>query len=190
MRWNLSRTLASGSTPACGTARRIRGRRSSGSSARCVSVFQEHSTAITRDLFLLPQWSRISGGRPFVIKGVQCAADALQAYEVGCQGIVVTNHAGRQVDGAVGSLEVLPEIVEAVGDSTLWFLVRTCVITDLYGRDDDPVRLRHPHGCGRVQGDCARRACRNGRSAVCMGDVARRRRGLSACYQKSSGGEY
>ncbi|TFY77559.1 hypothetical protein EWM64_g6455 [Hericium alpestre] len=61
-------------------------------------------------------WKRISGGRPFVIKGIQSAEDALKAYEVGCEGIVVTNHAGRQVDGAVGSLEVLPEIVAAVGD--------------------------------------------------------------------------
>jgi isopentenyl diphosphate isomerase/L-lactate dehydrogenase-like FMN-dependent dehydrogenase len=38
---------------------------------------------------------------------------------LGCEGIVVTNHAGRQVDGAIGSLEVLPEIVAAVGDSML-----------------------------------------------------------------------
>ena len=53
-----------------------------------------------------------------MIKGVQCAADATKALEHGCDGIVVTNHAGRQVDGAVGSLEVLPEIVEAVGDGT------------------------------------------------------------------------
>lgn len=62
------------------------------------------------------QWKKISGGRPFVVKGIQCAADAKKALEIGCDGIVVTNHAGRQVDGAVGSLEVLPEIVEAVGD--------------------------------------------------------------------------
>ncbi|KAI0058998.1 FMN-dependent alpha-hydroxy acid dehydrogenase [Artomyces pyxidatus] len=66
--------------------------------------------------WLIKEWKRISGGRPFVIKGIQCAEDALKALEVGCEGIVVTNHAGRQVDGAVGSLEVLPEIVEAVGD--------------------------------------------------------------------------
>ncbi|KAK7028160.1 hypothetical protein VNI00_014975 [Paramarasmius palmivorus] len=49
-------------------------------------------------------------------KGIQSAQDALKAYEIGCEGIIVTNHAGRQVDGAVGSLEVLPEIVEAVED--------------------------------------------------------------------------
>ncbi|KZV59571.1 L-lactate dehydrogenase [Peniophora sp. CONT] len=66
--------------------------------------------------WVIEQWKRITGGRPFVIKGVQSAADARRALEVGCEGIVVTNHAGRQVDGAVGSLEVLPEIVEAVGD--------------------------------------------------------------------------
>lgn len=52
-----------------------------------------------------------------MLKGIQNVEDALKAYEVGCEGIVVTNHAGRQVDGAVGSLEVLPEIAEAVGDS-------------------------------------------------------------------------
>ncbi|THU80942.1 FMN-dependent alpha-hydroxy acid dehydrogenase [Dendrothele bispora CBS 962.96] len=66
--------------------------------------------------WLIEQWKRISNGRPFVLKGIQSAEDAIKAYEVGCEGIVVTNHAGRQVDGAVGSLEVLPEIVEAVGD--------------------------------------------------------------------------
>ncbi|KAL6309408.1 L-lactate dehydrogenase [Sparassis latifolia] len=66
--------------------------------------------------WLIGEWNRISGGRPFVLKGIQNAADAQRALDVGCAGIVVTNHAGRQVDGAVGSLEVLPEIVEAVGD--------------------------------------------------------------------------
>ena len=66
-----------------------------------------------------------------MIKGIQCAADARKALEVGCQGIVVTNHAGRQVDGAVGSLEVLPEIVEAVGDSALLSLplLARCMLT-------------------------------------------------------------
>ncbi|PSR75677.1 hypothetical protein PHLCEN_2v8968 [Hermanssonia centrifuga] len=77
-----------------------------------------HGKAHTWDKikWLIGEWNRISGGRPFVIKGIQNVADALKAYEVGCAGIVVTNHAGRQVDGAVGSLEVLPEISQAVGD--------------------------------------------------------------------------
>ena len=67
--------------------------------------------------WLISQWKKISNGRPFVIKGIQTVADARRALEIGCEGIVVTNHAGRQVDGAVASLDALPEIAEAVGDS-------------------------------------------------------------------------
>ena len=67
--------------------------------------------------WLIGEWKKISDGRPFVLKGIQSVADARRALEIGCDGIVVTNHAGRQVDGAVGSLDVLPEIAEAVGDS-------------------------------------------------------------------------
>lgn len=62
------------------------------------------------------QWRRISGNKPFLMKGIQSAADAKKALEIGCEGVVCSNHAGRQSDGAVGSLEVLPEIVAAVGD--------------------------------------------------------------------------
>ncbi|THH12982.1 hypothetical protein EW146_g7187 [Bondarzewia mesenterica] len=69
--------------------------------------------------WLIKEWKRISNGRPFVIKGIQCVEDAVKAHEVGCEGIVVTNHAGRQVDGAVGSLDVLPEIVEALIDAEM-----------------------------------------------------------------------
>ena len=53
---------------------------------------------------------------PIVLKGIQHVEDAKLAVEAGVQGIIVSNHGGRQLDGAVGSLEVLPEIVEAVGD--------------------------------------------------------------------------
>jgi isopentenyl diphosphate isomerase/L-lactate dehydrogenase-like FMN-dependent dehydrogenase len=77
-----------------------------------------HGKALTWEKmgWLIKEWRRISSGRPFVLKGIQCPEDALKALEIGCDGIVVTNHAGRQVDGAVGSLEMLPEIVDAVGD--------------------------------------------------------------------------
>ncbi|UKZ81783.1 hypothetical protein TrVFT333_009556 [Trichoderma virens FT-333] len=54
---------------------------------------------------------------PIVLKGIQHVDDAVMALRSGVQGIVVSNHGGRQVDGAIGSLEVLPEIVDAVGDS-------------------------------------------------------------------------
>ncbi|KAL0939032.1 lactate 2-monooxygenase PB1A11.03-like protein 1 [Colletotrichum truncatum] len=53
---------------------------------------------------------------PIVLKGVLSVEDAKLAVEHGMSGIVVSNHGGRQLDGAVASLEVLPEIVEAVGD--------------------------------------------------------------------------
>jgi lactate 2-monooxygenase len=51
-----------------------------------------------------------------VLKGIQHIEDALKAVEAGVDGIVVSNHGGRQLDGAIGSLSVLPEIVDAVGD--------------------------------------------------------------------------
>lgn len=53
---------------------------------------------------------------PIVLKGIQTVEDAKLALEYGMQGIVVSNHGGRQQDGGVGSLEMLPEIVDAVGN--------------------------------------------------------------------------
>jgi isopentenyl diphosphate isomerase/L-lactate dehydrogenase-like FMN-dependent dehydrogenase len=68
--------------------------------------------------WLIREWKRISGGRPFALKGIQSVADAKKAVEYGVDGIVVSNHAGRQVDGAIASLDALENIVEAVGDKT------------------------------------------------------------------------
>ena len=51
---------------------------------------------------------------PIVLKGIQHVDDALQALDAGMDGIVVSNHGGRQVDRAVGSLQVLPGIAAAV----------------------------------------------------------------------------
>lgn len=53
---------------------------------------------------------------PIVLKGIQTVADAKRAVEAGVQGIVVSNHGGRQQDGGVASLTMLPRIVDAVGD--------------------------------------------------------------------------
>lgn len=66
--------------------------------------------------WLIREWKRISGGRPFALKGIQSVADAKKAVEYGVDGIVVSNHAGRQVDGAIASLDALENIVNAVGD--------------------------------------------------------------------------
>lgn len=53
---------------------------------------------------------------PIVLKGILNAEDAKLAVKHGMDGIVVSNHGGRQLDGAVPSLEMLPQIVDAVGD--------------------------------------------------------------------------
>ncbi|KAJ4365110.1 hypothetical protein N0V83_008728 [Neocucurbitaria cava] len=63
-------------------------------------------------------WKEVSGGKPFCLKGIQSVEDARRAVEMGCDGIVVSNHAGRQVDGAVASLDALERIVDAVGSKT------------------------------------------------------------------------
>lgn len=65
--------------------------------------------------WLKEQWKRISGGRPFAIKGIQSVADAKKCVDYGVDGIVISNHAGRQVDGAIASLDALEKIVDAVG---------------------------------------------------------------------------
>jgi isopentenyl diphosphate isomerase/L-lactate dehydrogenase-like FMN-dependent dehydrogenase len=53
---------------------------------------------------------------PVLVKGLVTAEDAVLACEHGAAGVVVSNHGGRQLDGAVASLEALPEVVDAVGD--------------------------------------------------------------------------
>jgi isopentenyl diphosphate isomerase/L-lactate dehydrogenase-like FMN-dependent dehydrogenase len=57
-------------------------------------------------------WKELSGGKPFCLKGIQSVEDAKKAVELGVDGIVVSNHAGRQVDGAVASLDRLEVIVD------------------------------------------------------------------------------
>ena len=57
-----------------------------------------------------------------MLKGIQHPDDARRAVDAGMDGIIVSNHGGRQVDGAVASLDALPGIVDAVGDrSTVLF---------------------------------------------------------------------
>jgi lactate 2-monooxygenase len=54
-------------------------------------------------------------GLPILLKGIVHPDDARRAIDAGVNGVWVSNHGGRQVDGAVGTLDVLPSIVEAVG---------------------------------------------------------------------------
>jgi isopentenyl diphosphate isomerase/L-lactate dehydrogenase-like FMN-dependent dehydrogenase len=58
---------------------------------------------------------------PLVLKGILHAEDARRAVDFGVDGIIVSNHGGRQVDGAVGSLEALPGVVAAAGSTPVLF---------------------------------------------------------------------
>jgi lactate 2-monooxygenase len=61
--------------------------------------------------FLREHWSG-----PIALKGILHPDDARKAVDAGMDGVVVSNHGGRQVDGAVAALDALPGVVEAVGD--------------------------------------------------------------------------
>jgi isopentenyl diphosphate isomerase/L-lactate dehydrogenase-like FMN-dependent dehydrogenase len=59
-------------------------------------------------------WLRAHTRLPILLKGILTAEDALLAVEHGADGIMVSNHGGRQLDGAIASIEALPEIAETV----------------------------------------------------------------------------
>ena len=64
------------------------------------------------------EWIRNRWGGKMILKGVLDAEDARLAVATGCDAIVVSNHGGRQLDGAPSSIPALPAIVDAVGDQT------------------------------------------------------------------------
>jgi L-lactate dehydrogenase (cytochrome) len=66
-------------------------------------------------------WERIKQFRdwwdgPVILKGILDPEDAKKALDVGADAIVVSNHGGRQLDGALSSIRMLPQIMDAVGD--------------------------------------------------------------------------
>ncbi|HVW57660.1 MAG TPA: alpha-hydroxy acid oxidase [Rhizobiaceae bacterium] len=66
-------------------------------------------------------WDDVAGmvrewGGPFCLKGVMSVEDARRAIDIGCTGIVLSNHGGRQLDGSRTGFDQLAEIVDAVGD--------------------------------------------------------------------------
>ncbi|WP_029354154.1 alpha-hydroxy acid oxidase [Bosea sp. 117] len=69
------------------------------------------------------EWVRSIWPGKLILKGVLDVEDAKIAVETGADAIVVSNHGGRQLDGAVSSISALPKIVEAVGGgkSEIWF---------------------------------------------------------------------
>jgi 4-hydroxymandelate oxidase len=89
-------------------------RQRAGASAVAVHTSQAFSSAVT--------WSSVATLRertrlPLVLKGILAPEDALRAVEFGVDAIVVSNHGGRQLDGALPSIDALAEVAPAVGKS-------------------------------------------------------------------------
>ena len=68
-------------------------------------------------------WSKVARIRDqwkgkFILKGILDADDAKMAADAGADAVIVSNHGGRQLDGALSSIRVLPSIVRAIGDRT------------------------------------------------------------------------
>ena len=77
---------------------------------RYIQIFGDLSLTWEDIPFLQEHWHG-----PIVLKGILSVADALRAAQAGVAGIVVSNHGGRQVDGAIAALDALPAIAQAVG---------------------------------------------------------------------------
>jgi lactate 2-monooxygenase len=64
-------------------------------------------------------WLREQTNLPILLKGILHADDARRAVEAGVDGLIVSNHGGRQVDGAIGALDALAQVRAAVGDESV-----------------------------------------------------------------------
>ncbi|GAB3077804.1 pre-mycofactocin synthase MftD [Nocardioides zeae] len=62
------------------------------------------------------QWKQISGGKPFILKGVSRVDDALRAVDAGVDSISVSNHGGNNLDGTPAAIRMLHPIASRVGD--------------------------------------------------------------------------
>ena len=78
------------------------------------------ATAVGREMDASFDWEELKRlrdlwPRKLLLKGVERPDDAERALALGCDGVVVSNHGGRQLDGAAATLEALPQVVRAVG---------------------------------------------------------------------------
>jgi len=78
---------------------------------RWMSMFGDPAKTWDDLVWLREQWEG-----PILLKGVLHPDDARRAHDAGIEGVIVSNHGGRQIDGEIPSLEALPDVVEAVGD--------------------------------------------------------------------------
>lgn len=83
--------------------------------ASSLSSWTANSFDQTLDWKRIAQFKEMWGGK-MIIKGILDAEDAKMAAKVGADAITVSNHGGRQLDGALSSIQMLPQIMDAVGD--------------------------------------------------------------------------
>ncbi len=126
-------------------------------------------------------WIREAAGLPIIIKGVLCAEDAAAALEAGADGVVVSNHGGRQIDGCLPTAVALQEVAAEVGG-------RAAVLVDGGIRDGadvlralalgaDAVLIGRPYAWGlAAQGETGVRAVLDA-----FADDLRRTLALSGC---------
>lgn len=105
-------------------------------------------------------WLRTVWSGPLLLKGVLHPSEAAEAVARGIDGIIVSNHGGRQLDGAAASLDALTAVVAAVA-----------------GRHTGAYRWRHQARLRRRQGAGARRLVLSDRAAAVVGARGRRRGG-------------
>ena len=102
---------------------------------------QGAASAIAKELDPSLNWTDIRWLRDLwpgklIVKGVMCVEDAVTAAKSGADGIVLSNHGGRQLDGAISSMEILPEVAAAVGSQL------TVMLDGGFRRGSDIVKTR------------------------------------------------
>lgn len=102
---------------------------------------QGAASAIAKELDPSLNWADIRWLRDIwpgklIVKGVMCVEDAVTAAKSGADGIVLSNHGGRQLDGAISSMEILPEVAAAVGSQL------TVMLDGGFRRGSDIVKAR------------------------------------------------
>jgi (S)-mandelate dehydrogenase len=86
-----------------------------GANANAIADLYGEQTPAPAQTWSIFEQVRKAWDGPLVVKGVMHPADALKCLELGANGIMVSNHGGRQLDSAPGSIDMLPAIADAVG---------------------------------------------------------------------------
>jgi lactate 2-monooxygenase len=101
-------------------------------------------------------WLRERVELPLLVKGVLTGEDARRALSVGLDGVIVSNHGGRQVDGAIAALDALVEVREALGDDATVLMdggIRTgSDVLKAFALGADAVLLGRPYAYGLAVG--------------------------------------